>query len=266
MKNGVFVPVTRIKSSPDVKNDGKARVDTGKPTLTQQGIDVAKFIHDNHALQKGDELKHEYTDEELAELKKIYDESGEAGLDITEMRALRMAGLLTNGLPSKPEKPSKRDLILAHCKKRIDQGQTFDGKETAEALGMSQKTVGNILGQLRKEGLLPAFDKHSPRKTTTTGKKKETMTTTQKLTATNITEEKLTPIGITDGTISVRPQATADPRAIISNALTGIFDAVSALQRTAFQANDKVVYGFATKLLNGELMDLKANYSKDAAK
>jgi len=48
--------------------------------------------------------------------------------------------------------------------------------------------------------------------------------------------------------------------------LTGIFDAVSALQRTAFQANDKVVYGFATKLLNGELMDLKANYSKDAAK
>lgn len=201
-------------------------------------------------------MKHEYTDEELAELKKIYDESGEAGLDITEMRALRMAGLLTNGLPSKPEEPSKRDLILAHCKKRIDQGQTFDGKETAEALGMSQKTVGNILGQLRKEGLLPAFDKHSPRKTTTTGKKKETMTTTSKITAADVTT----------GTISVRPQATADPRAIISNALTGIFDAISALQRTAFQTNDKVVYGFATKMLNGELMDLKANYSKDVAK
>jgi hypothetical protein len=215
-------------------------------------------------------LKHEYTDGELAELKKIYDELGEAGLDITEMRALRKSGLLTNGLPAKPEAPSKRDLILAHCKKRIDQGQPFDGKETAEALNLSQKTVGNILGQLRKEGLLPAFDKHSPRskarETTTTGKKKETMTTTQKLTATSITAEKLTPTGITTGTISVRPQATADPRAIISNALTGIFDAVSALQRTAFQANDKVVYGFATKLLNGELMDLKANYSKDVAK
>lgn len=211
-------------------------------------------------------MKHEYTDGELAELKKIYDELGEAGLDITEMRALRKAGLLTNGLPAKPEAPSKRDLILAHCKKRISQGQTFDGKETAEALNLSQKTVGNILGQLRKEGLLPAFDKHSPRKTTTTGKKKETMTTTQKLTPTGITEEKLTPTGITTGTISVRPQATADPRAIISNALTGIFDAISALQRTAFQANDKVVYGFATKMLNGELMDLKANYSKDAAK
>lgn len=210
-------------------------------------------------------MKHEYTFEELAELKSIYDESGEAGLDITEMRALRKAGFLTQDLPEKPEEPSKRDLILAHCKKRIDQGQPFDGKETAETLGMSPKTAGNIIGQLRKEGLLPAFDKHSPRKTTTTGKKKETMTTTQKLTATNITEEKLTPIGVTTGTISVKPQATADPRAIISNALTGIFDAISALQRTAFQTNDKVIYGFATKLMNGELMDIKANYSKDVA-
>lgn len=217
-------------------------------------------------------MKHEYTADELAELKSIYDESGEAGLQIGEMRALRKAGLLTNGLPSKPEEPSKRDLILAHCRKRIDQGQTFDGKETAEALGLSQKTAGNILGQLRKEGLLPTYDKHSPRtrkntKNSTTGKKKETMTTTtQKLTAANITESKLTVNDVTTGTIDVRPQATADPRTIISNALTGIFDAISALQRTAFQTNDKVVYGFATKLLNGELMDLKANYSKDVAK
>lgn len=208
-------------------------------------------------------MKHEYSSDELRELKSIYDESGEAGLSRDEMRALRKAGLVKQDLPPEPEKPhedtladyqavskptaepSKRDLILAHCKNRIDQGQPFDGKETAEALGMSQKTVGNILSQLRKEGLLPAFDKHSPRskaqKTTTSGKKKETMTTTSKITA-------------------------ADPRTIISNALTGIFDAISALQRTAFQANDKVVYGFATKLLNGELMDLKANYSKDTAK
>lgn len=108
-------------------------------------------------------MKHEYTADELAELKSIYDESGEAGLQIGEMRALRKAGLLTQGMPEKPEEPSKRDLILAHCRKRISQGQTFDGKETAEALGMSQKTVGNILGQLRKEGLLPAFNQHSPR-------------------------------------------------------------------------------------------------------
>lgn len=50
MKNEMFVPVTRIKSSPDVKNDRKARVDTGKPTLTQQGIDVDAFIHENRRL------------------------------------------------------------------------------------------------------------------------------------------------------------------------------------------------------------------------
>lgn len=208
-------------------------------------------------------MKHEYTGDELAKLKKIYDESGEAGLQIGEMRALRKAGLLTQGLPEKPAEPSKRDLILAHCRNRIDQGQPFDGKETAEALGISQKTAGNIIGQLRKEGLLPAFDQHSPRKTrknATTGKKKETMTTTSKLTVDKITATKLTPVG----TISVGPQATADPRIIIANALVDIFDAVSALQRTAFQANDKVVYGFATKLLTGELMDIKANYSKDA--
>lgn len=191
-------------------------------------------------------MKHEYTADELAELKSIYDESGEAGLQIGEMRALRKAGLLTQGLPAKPAEPSKRDLILAHCRNRIDQGQPFDGKETAEALDISQKTAGNIIGQLRKEGLLPAFDQHSSRKTrktTTTGKKKETMATT-------VQEQQ-----------EAKPE---EPRTIIANALVGIFDAVSALQRTAFQANDKVVYGFATKLLTGELMDIKANYSKDA--
>ena len=62
-----------------------------------------------------------------------------------------------------------------------------------------------------------------------------------------------------------KPQSeTENPRAVIVNALVGIFDAVSALQRTAFKTNDKVVYMFAAKLLNGELMDIKANYSKDA--
>lgn len=208
-------------------------------------------------------MKHEYTGDELAELKSIYNESGEAGLSRDEMRALRKAGLVKQDLPPEPEKPhedtladyqavskptaepSKRALILAHCRNRIDQGQPFDGKETAEALGMSQKTVGNILSQLRKEGLLPAFDKHSPRKTTTTGKKKETMTTA------TIQEQK--------------PQSEPEnPCAIIVNALVDIYDSISALQRAAYHANDKVIYGFATKLLNGELMDIKANYSKDA--
>lgn len=50
MRNGMFVPATQCKSHPNVKSDGKARVDTGKPTLTQQGMDVDAFICDNHTL------------------------------------------------------------------------------------------------------------------------------------------------------------------------------------------------------------------------
>lgn len=50
MKNGTFVQAARVQSSPDVKSDGKARFDTGKPTLTQQDIDVDGFIRENHAL------------------------------------------------------------------------------------------------------------------------------------------------------------------------------------------------------------------------
>lgn len=46
----MFVPATQCKSHPNVTSDGKARVDTGKPTLTQQGMDVDKFIRENHAL------------------------------------------------------------------------------------------------------------------------------------------------------------------------------------------------------------------------
>lgn len=50
IRNDMFVPATRIKSSPDVKNDGKARVGDGKPTLAQQGIDVDAFIRENRRL------------------------------------------------------------------------------------------------------------------------------------------------------------------------------------------------------------------------
>ena len=50
MKNGTFIPVTRVQSRPDVKSDGKAHVGDNKPTLTQQGIDVDEFIRENHAL------------------------------------------------------------------------------------------------------------------------------------------------------------------------------------------------------------------------
>ena len=50
MKKRHAHPGTRIKSSPNVTSDGKARFVAGKPTLTQQGIDVDAFIHANHAL------------------------------------------------------------------------------------------------------------------------------------------------------------------------------------------------------------------------
>lgn len=229
-------------------------------------------------------MKHEYSSDELRELKSIYDESGEAGLSRDEMRALRKAGLVKQDLPPEPEKPhedtladyqavskptaepSKRDCILAHCKKRISQGQTFDGKETAEALGMSQKTVGNILGQLRKEGLLPAFDKHSPRskarETNTSGKKKETIMTVASKPVAN--KEEPMSQELTANKETTPEEQCENPRAVIVNALVDIYDSISALQRAAYHANDKVVYMFATKLLNGELMDIKANYSKDA--
>lgn len=133
---------------------------------------------------------------------------------------------------------------------------------------MSQKTVGNILSQLRKEGLLPAFNQHSPRtrkntKTTTTGKKKETMTVTSKP-ATN--KEEPMSQELTANAVTAPEKEREHTRAAITDALIYIYDTISALQKTAFQTNDKVVYGFATKLLNGELMDLKANYSKDVAK
>lgn len=50
MKKRHAHPGTRITSRPNVTSDGKARFDTGKPTLTQQGIDVDAFIRKNHAL------------------------------------------------------------------------------------------------------------------------------------------------------------------------------------------------------------------------
>lgn len=208
-------------------------------------------------------MKHEYTFEELAELRKS-----------TTNRAKPVSNSTKCGRYARPDssrrayRRNRRNETASSrtAGKRIDQGQPFDGKETAEALGLSPKTVGNILGQLRKEGLLPAFDQHSPRKTrktTTTGKKKETMTVTSKPAANK--EEPMSQ-ELTANAVTAPEKEREHTRAAITDALVYIYDAISALQKTAFQTNDKVVYGFATKLLNGELMDLKANYSKDVAK
>ena len=52
-------------------------------------------------------------------------------------------------------------------------------------------------------------------------------------------------------------RAIADRLGILHNAMLGVLSA-------SFAANDKVTYAYACKLLSGELMDIKANYSKDA--
>lgn len=222
-------------------------------------------------------MKHEYTGDELAELKKIYDESGEAGLQIGEMRALRKAGLLTPNLPpeqeahedtladyqalSAPEEPEKPKLESTNTNRNPEMRQAvydtiasfcYSGhvptiQKIADAMHKSKSTVANHVLALAKEGRISKDPK------------------TGRYRIADQTIEQKEPIMTTTAIQAQKPEAKPEePRIIIANALVGIFDAVSALQRTAFQANDKVVYGFATKLLTGELMDIKANYSKDA--
>lgn len=220
-------------------------------------------------------MKHEYSSDELRELKSIYDESGEAGLSRDEMRALRKAGLLTQDLPPKPHEDTLADYAISVPKPKpepvklestntnrnpemrqavydtiasfCDSGHVPTIQKIADAMHKSKSTVANHVLALAKEGRIS--------KDPETGRYR----------ITNQTIEQKEPIMTT--TVQEQQEAKPEePRAIIANALVGIFDAVSALQRTAFQANDKVVYGFATKLLTGELMDVKANYSKDVAK
>lgn len=204
-------------------------------------------------------MKHEYASDELRELKSIYDESGEAGLSRDEMRALRKAGLVKQDLPPEPEKPKLKatsanrhpeirqavyDTIASFC----DSGHVPTIQKIADAMHKSKSTVADHVLALAKEGRVskdPETGRYRTTNPTETTEKKEPIM------ATTVQEQKQ----------EAKPE---EPRTIIANALVGIFDAVSALQRTAFQANDKVVYGFATKLLTGELMDIKANYSKDA--
>lgn len=221
-------------------------------------------------------MKHEYTADELRELKSIYDESGEAGLQIGEMRALRKAGLVKQDLPPKPEKPHEdtladyqalsapepekpklqatstnrhtemREAVYDTIADFCANGHVPTIQKIADSLHKSKSTIANHVLALAKEGRIS--------KDPETGRYRTTNQTIEQ-------EEPIMTVTIQEQKQEAKPE---EPRTIIANALVGIFDAVSALQRTAFQANDKVVYGFATKLLTGELMDIKANYSKDA--
>ncbi len=174
--------------------------------------------------------------------------------------------------PSDREKAKQSPDTLARIREETvrlqNEGVAFDPAEYARIIsgrvGKSEKTVRNNFATLRKEGVLPpaenpfasqrkpepepkpAANKEEPVSQTNTASKEEPMS--QELTANAV----------------IAPEKQCEnPRAIIANALVGIYDSISALQRAAYQANDKVVYGFATKLMNGELMDIKANYSKE---
>lgn len=223
-------------------------------------------------------MKHEYAADELRELKSIYDESGEAGLSRDEMRALRKAGLATQDLPPKPEKPHEdtladyqalsapepekpklqatstnrhtemREAVYDTIADFCANGHVPTIQKIADSLHKSKSTIANHVLALAKEGRIS--------KDPETGRYRTTNQTIEQ-------EEPIMTVTVQEQKQEAKPE---EPRTIIANALVGIFDAISALQRTAFQANDKVVYGFATKLLNGELMDLKANYSKDVVK
>lgn len=222
-------------------------------------------------------MKHEYASDELRELKSIYDESGEAGLSRDEMRALRKVGLVKQDLPPEPEKPHEDtlagyqalsapeepekpklkatsanrhpeirqavyDTIASFC----DSGRVPTIQKIADAMHMSKSTVANHVLALAKEGRISKDPK--------TGRYRianQTIEQKEPIMATTVQEQKQ----------EAKPE---EPRIIIANALVGIFDAISALQRAAFQTNDKVIYEFSRKLLDGELMDIKANYSKDA--
>lgn len=183
--------------------------------------------------------------------------------------------------PSDREKAKQSPDTLARIREETvrlqNEGVAFDPAEYARIIsgrvGKSKKTVRNYFATLRREGVLPPAEnpfasqrKPKPEPEPKPAANKEepmSQTTTPKITADTITTTNPTPRDIT--TTEVVPEKHYEnPRAIIANALVGIYDSISALQRAAYHANDKVVYGFATKLLNGELMDIKANYSKDA--
>ena len=177
--------------------------------------------------------------------------------------AIREREYVLTGKPFEPsdmgkakQSPDTLARIREETVRLQNEGVAFDPAEYARIIGgrvgKSEKTVRNYFATLRREGVLPPAENPfaSQRKPKPEPKpvvnKEEPMS--QELTANKETAPE---------------KQCENPRAIIANALVGIYDSISALQRAAYQANDKVVYGFATKLMNGELMDIKANYSKD---
>lgn len=167
--------------------------------------------------------------------------------------------------PSDREKAKQSPDTLARIREETvrlqNEGVAFDPAEYARIIsgrvGKSEKTVRNYFATLRKEGILPPAENPfaSQRKPKPEPEPKPVANKEEPMSQTTTANKE-----------PVLEEQCKNPRAVIVNALVGIYDSISALQRAAYHANDKVVYMFATKLLNGELMDIKANYSKDMAK
>lgn len=190
---------------------------------------------------------------------------------------------------------SKRERILDYCLQRLGNCQPVTAKETAQALGLKPKTCSNIIGRLRSEGLLPAAEPTTPPKPKPAFKPKEkhmpdntpqdTLADHQELTADTAptqadrAEQALEDAGRkqTQTESTAVPTATGEPdasapaensaaigRQAIAYRLSTLHNAMLDVLSASFTANDKVAYAYACKLLSGEIMDLKANYSKDA--
>lgn len=285
-------PITGYKSN---SGGRKGRKQAEKPTLTKQGIDVDEFIRENHArIQRLRETtprnrKPEPTYRKVYETWLEQSKTGHPsersiakalGKSVSTIHhhvtnlvrdgylakdTIREREYVLTGKPFNPigqgkakQSPDTLARIREETVRLQNEGVAFDPAEYARIIsgrvGKSKKTVRNNFATLRKEGILPPAENPfaSQRKPKPEPEPKPVANKEEPMSQ-EITANKET----------APEKQCENPRSIISNALTGIFDAISALQRTAFQANDKVVYGFATKLLNGELMDIKANYSKD---
>lgn len=182
--------------------------------------------------------------------------------------AIREREYVLTGKPFNPsdtkkakQSPDTLDRIREETVRLQNEGVAFDPAEYARIIsgrvGKSEKTVRNYFATLRKEGILPPAENPfaSQRKPKPEPEPKQAANKEEPVSQTTTASKE-----------PVLEEQCKNPRAVIVNALVGIYDSISALQRAAYQANDKVVYGFATKLMNGELMDIKANYSKDVAK
>ena len=276
----------------------KGRKQAEKPTLTEQGIDVDAFIRENHAsIQRLREAtprnrKPEPTYRKVYETWLEQSKTGHPsersiakalGKSVSTIHhhvtnlvrdgylvkdTIREREYVLTGKPFNPsgmEKAKQSPDTLARIREETvrlqNEGVAFDPAEYAriisERVGKSEKTVRNNFATLRREGVLPPAENPfaSQRKPKPTPEPKQ---------AAN--KEEPMSQELTANAEAVPEKECENPRAIIVNALVGIYDSISALQRAAYHANDKVVYMFATKLMNGELMDIKANYSKDVAK